>query len=69
MWDVTVSKICKEATNKINALLRIAKHLTMPLKKAHFLFTFSARDANNKLEKLHKRALQIIHSFCLRQCS
>ena len=28
-----ISKICKGATNKINALLRIAKHLTMQQKK------------------------------------
>ena len=27
------SKICKGATNKVNALLRIAKHLTIPQKK------------------------------------
>ena len=70
-----ISKICKGATNKINALLRIAKHLTMPQKKlldnaffySHFnycplVWIFSAKDANNKIEKLHKRALQIIDS-------
>ena len=70
-----ISKICKGATNKINALLRIAKHLTMPQKKllvnaffySHFnycplVWMFSTKDANNKIEKLHKRALQIIHS-------
>ena len=28
-----ISKICKEATNKINVLLRMVKHLTMPQKK------------------------------------
>ena len=70
-----ISKICKGATNKINALLRIAKHLTMPQKKqlvnaffySHFnycplVWMFSTKDANNKIETLHKRALQIIHS-------
>ena len=70
-----ISKICKGATNKINALLRIAKHLKMPQKKllvnaffcSHFnycplVWMFSTKDANNKIEKLHKRALQIIHS-------
>ena len=70
-----IPKICKGATNKINALLRIAKHLTMPQKKllvnaffySHFnycphVWMFSTKDANNKLEKLHKRALQTIHS-------
>ena len=70
-----IFKICKGARNKINALLKIAKHLTMPQKKlqvnaffcSHFnycplVWMFSTKDANNKIEKLHKRALQIIHS-------
>ena len=74
-----ISKICEGATNnsrnKINALLRIAKQLTMPQKKrlvnaffySHFnycplVWMFSTKDANNKIEKLHKRALQNIHS-------
>ena len=70
-----ISKICKGGTNKINALLRIAKHLTMPQNKllvnaffySHFnycllVWMFSTKDANNKIEKLHKRAIQIIHS-------
>ena len=70
-----MSKICKGATNKINPLLRIAKHLTMPQKKllvnaffySHFnycslVWMFSTKDANNKIERPHKRALQIIHS-------
>ena len=39
-----ISKVCKGATNKINALLRIAKHLTMPEKETTgqciFLLTF-----------------------------
>ena len=62
-----ISEICKEATNKINALLRIAKHLTMSRKKllvneffySHFSYCplvlmFSTKDTNNKIEKLHK---------------
>ena len=63
-----ISKICKGATNNnINALLRIAKHLTMPQKKilvnaffySHFNYCplmrmFSTKDSNNKIEKLHK---------------
>ena len=70
-----ISKICKGATNRINALLTIAKHLTMTQKKplvnaffysqfnyCPFVWMFSTKDANNKIEKLHKRALQIIHS-------
>ena len=56
-----ISKICKGATNKINALLRIAKHLTVPQKKllvnaffySHFNYCplswmFSTKNANNK---------------------
>ena len=70
-----ISKICKGTTNKINTLLRIAKHLTMPQKKllvntffySYFnyfplVWMFSTKDANNKIAKLHKRGLQIIHS-------
>ena len=70
-----ISNICKGATNKINALLRIAKHLTMPQKKllvsafcysqfnyCPLVWMFFTKDANNKIEKLHKRALQITHS-------
>ena len=35
-----ISKICKEATNKVKALLRIAKHLTMP-QRNYWLMHFS----------------------------
>ena len=71
-----ISKICKGVTNKINALLRIAKHLTMPQKKllvdaffySHFnycplVWMFSTKDANNKIEKLHKLKSPTDYSF------
>ena len=70
-----ISKICKEASKRINALLRIAKYLSDSQKNmilnsffySHFnycplVWMFSSKEANNKIEKLHKRALQIIHN-------
>ena len=70
-----ISKICKEASKRINTLLRIAKYLNDSQKNmilnsffySHFnycplVWMFSSKEANNKIEKLHKMALQIIHN-------
>ena len=63
-----MSKICKEASKRINTLLRIAKYLNDLQKNmiinsffySYFnycplVWMFSSKEANNKIEKLHKR--------------
>ena len=70
-----ISKIRKETSKRINALLRIAKYPNESQKNlilnsffySHFnncslVRMFSSKEANNKIEKLNKRALQIIHN-------
>ena len=70
-----MSKICEEASKGINALLRIAKYFKDSQKNmilnsffySHFnycplIWIFSSKEANSKIEKLHKKALQIIHN-------
>ena len=74
-FNSLISKICKEASKRINALVRIAKYLDDSQKNmilnsfffSHFnycalVWMFSSKEANNKIEKLHKWALQIIHN-------
>ena len=70
-----ISKIRKETSKRINALLRIAKYPNESQKNlilnsffySHFnhcslVRMFLSKEANNKIEKLDKRALQIIHN-------
>ena len=69
-----ITKICKEASKRLNAFRRISKYLTKAQKStlissffySHFnycplVWMFSSKESNTKIEKLHKRALQIIH--------
>ena len=69
-----ITKIYKEASKRLNAFLRISKYLTKAQKStlissffySHFnycplVWMFSSKESNIKIEKLHKRALQIIH--------
>ena len=69
------TRVCKEACRKLNALIRIAKYLNRNQKKmlinaffySHFnycplIWMFSSKASNDKIGKLHKRALQIIES-------
>ena len=69
-----IAKICKEASKRLNALRRIFKYLTKTQRStlinsffySHFnycplVWMFSGKESNTKIEKLRKRALQIIH--------
>ena len=68
------SNICKEASKKLSAILRAGNWLNHSQKTTlinSFFFSqfnycplvwmFCSKEANNETEKLHKRALQIIH--------
>ena len=74
-FNAHINTVCKEACRKLNALIRIAKYLNRNQKKmlinaffySHFnycplIWMFSSKTSNDKIEKLHKRALQIIES-------
>ena len=69
-----ITKICREASKRLNAFRRISKYLTKAQKStlissffySHFnycplVWMFSSKESNTKIEKLHTRALQIIH--------
>ena len=69
-----ITKICKEASKRLNAFRRISKYLTKVQQStliisffySHFnycplVLMFLSKESNNKIEKLHIRALQIIH--------
>ena len=68
------SNICKEASKKLSALLRVGNWLNHSQKTTLInsffcsqfsycllVWMFCSKEANNEIEKLHKRALQIIH--------
>ena len=74
-FNAHINTVCKEACRKLNALIRIAKYLNKDQKKmlikaffySHLidcplLWVFSSKAWNDKIEKLHKRALQITES-------
>ena len=74
-FNAHINTVCKEACRKLNALIRIAEYLNRNQKKmlinaffySHFnycplIWMFSSKALNDKIEKLHKRALQIIES-------
>ena len=73
--DTTLSAICNKVSRKINALGRIASH--MPLEKRRIvietfiesqfnycplIWMFHSRTISNKINRLHERALRIVHS-------
>ena len=74
-FDKHVSNICSKANRKLNALTRVAKFL--PFKKRGILFKafiesqfkycplvwmFRGRQTNDKINKLHERALRIVYN-------
>ena len=74
-FNAHIDTVCKETCRKLYTLIRIAKYLNKNQKKmlinaffcSHFnhcpiIWMFSSKAANNQVEKLHKRALQIIKS-------
>ena len=75
MFEDHIDRICKKASVKLNALSRISGYMD-PLKRRLLLnafFTsqfnycpltwmFHSRKLNNKINRLHKRCLQLIYS-------
>ena len=74
-FDKHVSNICSKANRKLSALTRVAKFL--PFKKRRILFKafiesqfkycplvwmFHGRQINDKINKLHERALRIVYN-------
>ena len=74
-FDKHVSNICSKANRKLSALTRVAKFL--PFKKRRILFkafnesqfkycpfvwVFHGRQINEKINKLHERALRIVYN-------
>ena len=74
-FDIHVSNICSKANRKLSALTRVAKFL--PFKKRRILFkafnesqfkycpfvwVFHGRQINEKINKLHERALRIVYN-------
>ena len=73
-FDKHVSNICSKANRKLSALIRVVKFL--PFKKRRILFKafiesqfkycplvwmFHGRQTNDKINKLHERALRIVY--------
>ena len=73
-FDEHVDKLCKKANNKLHALSRIAKYLDATklrlVMKTFFdsqfnycplTWMFHSRTSNNRINKLHERALRIVY--------
>ena len=78
-FDKHVSNICLKANRKLSALTRVAKFV--PFKKRHIIFKvfiesqfkycplvwmFHGRQINDKINKLHERALRIVYNDTVR---
>ena len=66
--------MCKNASNKLNALARLSHHMTNTQKKLIFssfiksqfsycplIWMFCSRTANNRINKIHERSLRVIY--------
>ena len=69
-----VNNLCKKASQKLHALARVSRYMDKPQLKltitsfvmSHFsycplVWMFHDRKSNNKISKIHERALRIIH--------
>ena len=67
-----ITKICRKANSKLSALSRLARYLLMKQKKRLYMsfieaqfkycpltWIFCSRSCNNKINKLHERALRL----------
>lgn len=74
-FDKHVSEICHKVSQKINALSRIASYMTLPKKRivmktfiesqfnyCPLIWMLHSRTTNNKINRLHERALRIVYS-------
>ena len=73
-FDQNVLKLCSKANQKLSALSRMAKLLSFNKRKTLFkafvesqfkycpiVWMFHSRRTNNKINRLHERALRIVH--------
>ena len=73
-FDKHITKLCKKASNKLNALARISSFIDLGKRKlllrSFFISQFSycplvwmlhSRKLNNRINKLHKRSLRIVY--------
>ena len=57
-----MDNVGKKANNKLQALARIAKYLSLDkLRIIMKTFIVHSRQRNSKINKLHERALRIVH--------
>ena len=69
-----ITKICRKANSKLSALSRLARYLSMKQKKLLYMsfieaqfkycpltWMFCSRSCNNKINKLHERALRLVY--------
>ena len=72
--DDHITKICRKANSKLSALSRLARYLSMEQKKLLYMsfieaqfkycpltWMFCSRSCNNKINKLHERALRLVY--------
>ena len=73
-FESHISSFCSKANRKLNALIRVAKFMSFNKKRILFktffesqfkycplIWMFCSRTANNKINKLHERAIRIIY--------
>ena len=73
-FDDHITKICRKANSKLSALSRLARYLSMEQKKLLYMsfieaqfkycpltWMFCSRSCNNKINKLHERALRLVY--------
>ena len=73
-FDDHITKICRKANSKRSALSRLARYLSMEQKKLLYMsfieaqfkycpltWMFCSRSCNNKINKLHERALRLVY--------
>ena len=73
-FDDHITKICRKANSKLSALSRLSRYLSMEQKKLLYMsfieaqfkccpltWMFYSRSCNNKINKLHQRALSLVY--------
>ena len=54
-----VTSLCKKASQKLHALARISHY--MDLNKRRLIWMFHSRNLNNKINRIHERALRLVY--------
>ena len=73
-FDDNITKRCRKANSKLSALSRLSRYLSMEQKKLLYVsfieaqfkccpltWMFYSRSCNNKINKLHQRALRLVY--------